>query len=227
MLYLLLIVLLLVMVMGPSYWVRHTMTKYSYPENRYPYTGGELARTLLDRAGLHHVGVEITEIGDHYDPIEKMIRLTRDKFHGRSLTAVTVAAHETGHALQDQDGYPPLLLRTRLVQWAAPVEKLGAGILLLAPVILVTLRIPAAGLFFVIGGLLTLGTSILVHLLTLPMEFNASFGRALPVLERGRYLIEGDMPHARRLLNAAAWTYVSASLMTLLNMARWFAILRR
>jgi Zn-dependent membrane protease YugP len=227
MFYLILIILFVALIIGPSYWVKHTMTKYSHPDDRYPYTGAELARTLLDRADLHNVGVEITEVGDHYDPIEKTVRLMQDKFNGRSLTAITVAAHEVGHALQDRDGYPPLAMRTKLVQWAAPAEKLGAGILMLAPVILMVSRIPMAGMLFFAGGLLTLGTSTLVHLLTLPMELNASFARALPVLEQERYLIEGDMPHARRLLSAAAWTYVSASLMTLLNVARWLAILRR
>ncbi len=227
MFYLILIILFVALIIGPSYWVKHTMTKYSHPDDRYPYTGAELARTLLDRADLHNVGVEITEVGDHYDPIEKTVRLMQDKFNGRSLTAITVAAHEVGHALQDRDGYPPLAMRTKLVQWAAPAEKLGAGILMLAPVILMVSRIPMAGMLFFAGGLLTLGTSTLVHLLTLPMELNASFARALPVLEQERYLIKGDMPHARRLLSAAAWTYVSASLMTLLNVARWLAILRR
>lgn len=227
MFYLILIILFVALIIGPSYWVKHTMTKYSHPDDRYPYTGAELARTLLDRADLHNVGVEITEVGDHYDPIEKTVRLMQDKFNGRSLTAITVAAHEVGHALQDRDGYPPLAMRTKLVQWAAPAEKLGAGILMLAPVILMVSRIPMAGMLFFAGGLLTLGTSTLVHLLTLPMELNASFARALPVLKQERYLIEGDMPHARRLLSAAAWTYVSASLMTLLNVARWLAILRR
>ena len=169
----------------------------------------------------------MTESGDHYDPLAKKVRLTPDKFNGRSLTAITIAAHEVGHAIQDQDNYAPLALRTRLIQWVAPAEKLGAGILMLAPVIMTLLRSPGTGLLFIAGGILTLGSTALVHALTLPTELNASFARALPNLERGRYLIEGDLPHARRLLNAAAWTYVAASLMTLLNMARWLAILRR
>lgn len=227
MLYLVLICLILLLVIGPSYWVKHTMEKYSEPADRYSFTGAQLARNLLNEANLQHVGVEETKLGDHYDPSAKMVRLASDKFNGRSLTAIAVAAHEVGHAIQDRDNYPPLALRTTLVQWAAPAEKLGAGILMLAPVIMTVLRSPAAGLLFVVGGMLTLGSAALVHALTLPMEMNASFARALPILERGRYLIEGDMPHARRLLNAAAWTYVAASLMTLLNIARWVAILRR
>ena len=89
------------------------------------------------------------------------------------------------------------------------------------------ITLSCGGVAVLVGGILTLGSGALVHALTLPMELNASFARALPILERERYLIDGDMPHARRLLTAAAWTYVAASLMTLLNVARWLAILRR
>ena len=227
MFYLVLVIALTVLILGPSYWVKHTLRKYSSPEDRYPGTGGELARILLDWANLQAVKVEVTEQGDHYDPIEKSVRLTPDKFNGKSLTAITVAAHEVGHAIQDRDGYLPLKLRTRLIQIAAPAEKLGAAILMIAPVITVITRAPVAGALFFAGGLLTLGVATVVHLVTLPMEMHASFARALPMLEHGKYLIQGDEPHARKILRAAAWTYVSASLITLLNIGRWWAILRR
>ncbi|SFI42826.1 zinc metallopeptidase [Nitrosomonas sp. Nm34] len=227
MFYLILVILLVILVVGPSYWVKHIMEKYSQPDDRYACTGAELARTLLDRANLQQVRIETTELGDHYDPLEKVVRLTSDKFNGRSLTAITVAAHEVGHAVQDRDDYLPLKMRTRLVRLAAPAEKMGASILMLAPLVVALVRVPLAGALFLVGGLLTLATSTLVHLLTLPMEMNASFVRALPLLEQGNYLKQGDAPHARRLLKAAAWTYVSASLMTLLNIARWWAIIRR
>ncbi len=227
MFYLVLVIIITALIVGPSYWVKHTLTKYSHPDDRYPGTGGELARILLDWANLQSVKVEISEQGDHYDPIEKVVRLTADKFNGRSLTAITVAAHEVGHAIQDRDGYLPLKLRTRLVQIAAPVEKLGAAILMIAPIITVVTRAPTAGALFLLGGLLTLGSATVIHLVTLPMELHASFARALPMLEHGKYLIKGDEPHARRILRAAACTYVSASLMTLLNIGRWWAILRR
>ena len=227
MFYLVLVIALTVLILGPSYWVKHTLRKYSYPEDRYPGTGGELARILLDWANLQAVKVEVTEQGDHYDPIEKSVRLTPDKFNGKSLTAITVAAHEVGHAIQDRDGYLPLKLRTRLMQIAALAEKLGAAILMIAPVITVITRAPVAGALFFAGGLLTLGVATVVHLVTLPMEMHASFARALPMLEHGKYLIQGDEPHARKILRAAAWTYVSASLITLLNIGRWWAILRR
>lgn len=227
MFYLLIIIVITALIVGPSYWVKHTLAKYSQPDDRYPGTGAELARILLDWANLQAIKVEVTEQGDHYDPIEKAVRLTADKFNGKSLTAITVAAHEVGHAIQDRDGYLPLKLRTRLVQIAAPAEKLGAAILMFAPIITVITRTPITGALFFAGGLLTLGAATLVHLITLPMELHASFARALPMLERGEYLIQGDELHARRILRAAAWTYVSASLMTLLNIGRWWAILRR
>ncbi|TXI20740.1 MAG: zinc metallopeptidase [Nitrosomonas sp.] len=227
MFYIVSMVAIILLIVGPSYWVKHTLTKYSHPEDRYPGSGGELARILLDWANLQNVKVEVTELGDHYDPIAKAVRLTPDKYNGRSLTAITVAAHEVGHAIQDRDGYLPLKFRTRLVEIAAPAEKLGAVILMLAPVIAVAAKAPGAGALFLLGGLLTMGTATLVHLVTLPMEMHASFARALPMLVHGNYLIHGDEPHARKILRAAAWTYVSASLMTLLNVARWWAILRR
>ncbi|PTQ76672.1 hypothetical protein C8R26_11571 [Nitrosomonas oligotropha] len=227
MVYLILVIVIAALIVGPSYWVKHTLAKYSHPEDRYPGTGAELARILLDWANLQTVKVEVTEQGDHYDPIEKVVRLTADKFNGKSLTAITVAAHEVGHAIQDRDGYLPLKWRTRLVQIAAPAEKLGAVILMIAPIVAVGLRAPAAGALFLAGGLLTLGSAVIVHMVTLPMELHASFARALPMLEQGKYLIQGDEPHARRILRAAAWTYVSASLMALLNIGRWWAILRR
>ncbi|SER00014.1 hypothetical protein SAMN05421690_100563 [Nitrosomonas sp. Nm51] len=227
MLYVIIIIVVAALIYGPSYWVRRTLEKYSYPENRYPGTGAELARILLDWARLQSVKVEVTEQGDHYDPVAKAVRLMPDKFNGKSLTAITVAAHEVGHAVQDRDGYLPLKIRTRLVQIAGPAEKLGAAILMFAPLIMIVTRAPMAGALFFAGGLLTLGAATLVHLVTLPMEMHASFARALPMLDKGGYLIKGDKKHARRILRAAAWTYVSASLMTLLNIGRWWAILRR
>jgi Zn-dependent membrane protease YugP len=221
------ILLVLGLVFGPAVWVRHTMRRYSEPGDRYPGTGAELARYLLDGLGLQHVVVEVAPSGDHYDPVARAVRLTEERFNGRSLTAVAVAAHEVGHAHQDASGYAPLRWRTRLVQLAAPGQRLGAGILMFAPLVVAATRAPVAGLLMVVGGLLALGTTTLVHLVTLPTELDASFGRALPMLQKGGFLKPGDERHARRLLRAAALTYVAASLMSLLNIARWWAILRR
>jgi hypothetical protein len=95
------------------------------------------------------------------------------------------------------------------------------------PLIIAVTRVPAAGLMMMLGGLLTLGSGAVIHFLTLPTEFDASFARALPLLNRQNILRPVDEPHSRRLLKAAALTYVSAALMSLLNIARWWAILRR
>lgn len=219
--------LLLALIFAPGLWVRNVLRKYSSPEDRYTGTGAELARHLLDQQGLDAVSVEKTEMGDHYDPLEKAVRLTPDKFDGRSLTAITVAAHEVGHAVQDQAAYAPLRLRTKLVRLAVPIQKLGAFALIASPFIGLIFRLPQLTMLTFAAGFLTLATSTIVHLVTLPTEFDASFGRALPLLDRHNILIPQDKPHARRLLTAAAMTYVAASLMSLLNIARWIAILRR
>lgn len=221
------VIALLSLVFLPGLWVRRVLARYSRPDDRYSGTGADLARHLLDEYGLDGVKVEETRHGDHYDPQDKAVRLTPDKFSGRSLTAITVAAHEVGHAIQDHEGYRPLRLRSRLVKASQKVEKLGAGILMVSPFIGMLTRVPGLGILMFLGGLLTLGSATLVHFVTLPTEIDASFVRALPMLEKNNILHRSDKAHARKILRAAAFTYVSVSLMSLLNIARWWAILRR
>ncbi|MGB5291660.1 MAG: zinc metallopeptidase [Lysobacterales bacterium] len=221
------LVLVLALVFGPGWWVRKVMSRYSSPADRYDGSGGELARHLLDGLDLQSVKVEETTKGDHYDPQEKVIRLTAENLNGRSLTAVTVAAHEVGHALQDASGYAPLKIRSQLIALTQPIQKLGAGILMAAPFIGMLTRAPMISLLMILGGFMSLGATTLVHLITLPTELDASFKRALPMLEKGEILKPVDLPHARRLLTAAALTYLSASLASLLNIARWWSLLRR
>ena len=225
--FLIIVLPILILVFGHGLWVQRVLAKYSQPDDRYNGTGAELARKLLDLNNLQSVKVEKTKTGDHYDPNDKAVRLTDDKFDGRSLTAITVAAHEVGHAIQDKEAYKPMRLRGTLVRGIQKVEKVGAGILILAPFMGLLTRAPGIGGVMLIGGMLTLASSTLVHMVTLPTEFDASFGRALPMLEKHEILIDNDLPHARKILKAAAYTYVSVSLMSLLNIARWFAILRR
>ena len=221
------IVALLALTIVPGLWVQSVMRRYREPANRYPRTGGQTARHLLDASGLRNVATEITDRGDHYDPLAKAVRLTADNFNGRSLTAVTVAAHEVGHAVQDARGFAPLRLRTHLVHWVAPIEKIGAGMLMLAPLAGILTRSPRLGLIGLAGGVLTLATGVVIHFLTLPTELDASFVRALPLLKQHNVIRSEDLPRARRLLTAAAFTYVAVALQSLLNIARWWAILRR
>ena len=220
------IVALLALTIVPGLWVQSVMRRYREPANRYPRTGGQTARQLLDALGLRNVATEITDRGDHYDPLAKAVRLTADNFNGRSLTAVTVAAHEVGHAVQDARGFAPLRLRTHLVHWVAPIEKIGA-MLMLAPLAGILTRSPRLGLIGLAGGVLTLASGVVIHFLTLPTELDASFVRALPLLKQHNVIRSEDLPRARRLLTAAAFTYVAVALQSLLNIARWWAILRR
>jgi len=223
----LLILLLLGIIVGPGIWVRSVLARHSRPADRYALTGGQFARTLLDGLDLGGVATEATDKGDHYDPAARAVRLSAENFEGRSLTAITVAAHEVGHAIQHAREFRPLIWRTRLVAWVAPIEKIGAMLLMCSPLLAAVLRAAPLGVLMFAAGLATLASGALVHALTLPTELDASFGRALPLLRRLDALKAGDERGARQILTAAALTYVAASLMSLLNIARWWAIIRR
>jgi Zn-dependent membrane protease YugP len=201
--------------------------QHSVPRPDYPGTGAELARHLLDQLDLQHIKVEATELGDHYDPEAKAVRLTPDKFNGKSLTAITVATHEVGHAIQDRAGYQPFTDRTRLVRIAQGAEKLGGIVMMGIPIATALTQSPVAGVVVLVAGMATMGIATLVHLVTLPVEWDASFRRALPILKQKNYLSPEDEQGARRILTAAALTYVAASLASLLNLWRWIAFLRR
>ena len=155
-----------------------------------------------------------------------MVRLSPENHDRRSLTAVTVAAHEVGHAVQHALGYAPLVWRTRMVKAAQRVQRIGVVLMVAMPLVLLALRLPRAGLLLLVFGLAALASGIVVHLVTLPTELDASFRRALPLLDKGGYLKPEDRKPARRILTAAAFTYVAASLMGLLNFWWWLRILR-
>jgi Zn-dependent membrane protease YugP len=208
----------------PQILVRQTMMKHGGERPDMPGTGGELARHLLDEADLHSVKVEITPDGDHYDPVAKAVRLSRSNYEGRSITAAAVAAHEAAHAVQDKERYAPFAWRQRLVGHVIFIERAGSIVLLATPVVFALLRAPSILIVELIAGLAILASTVVIHLVTLPTEFDASFKRALPVLEF--YLKPQDMPGAHSVLRAAAFTYVSAALSSLLNIGRWLRILR-
>lgn len=229
MLWVLLFLAIALCVLLPGLWVKRVMAKYRQPANRYREqgSGGELARHLLDRFGLDSVAVEETPAGDHYDPQDKAVRLSPDNYSGHSLTAITVAAHEVGHAIQDSRGESLFQARQRLAKAAMVAERLAGMLLVAAPVVLLLTRVPQAGAATILIGVLSMGIGTIVHLVTLPVEFDASYGKALPILREGEYLHEGDIVHAERILKAAALTYVAGSLASLLNLGRWIAVLRR
>ncbi len=223
----LLILIIALVMIGPQLWTRRVFAKHSAPRPDYPGTGGELARHLLNRFDLQHITVEPTEMGDHYDPVGKTVRLTPAILDGKSLTAITIAAHEVGHAIQDHLAYQPLAERTKLVRVAQGAEKVGAVLMMGIPIAAAVARTPVASVIVMMAGLATMGISTLVHLVTLPVEWDASFRRALPILRQGNYLSSNDEQNARSILTAAALTYVASSLASLLNLWRWIAFLRR
>jgi uncharacterized protein len=223
----LLISLLLIIVFLPQFWVKRVIKQYSQDIEELPGTGGELAQHLINRFELEGVSVEATENGnDHYDPMSKTIRLSENNHIGKSLAAITIATHEFGHALQHHMHYKPLLYRTKFATMAAIAEKIASFILISLPFTMM-MKIPFVSLTMLLAGLTIMCLPIILHLFTLPVEFDASFNRAMPILSEGNYLPAEAMPIAKKILTAAALTYVSASLASLLNFYRWMAILRR
>ena len=226
MLYVLAALTFLALIFGPQLWVKSVIARHAGERSDFPGTGGELAEHLIEHYQLDDVKVERTKLGDHYDPRDKIVRLSPANYDGRSLSAVAIAAHEVSHALQDATGYAPLKARTRLAAAAHHIEKLGSVVLLAAPVMALVTRAPHVFLLEVGAGLAILASTIVIHAVTLPVEFDASFSRALPILRQGRYLDDHDMPAARQVLKAAAFTYVAAAFVSLIDVARWLRILR-
>ena len=220
------IVVAIVVLFGPHLWAKHILDKY----NRQEYFSGsgiDLARMILARLNLNDVTVAVTDTGDHYDPVGKTIRLTSKICGRKTLTAVVVAAHEVGHAIQDHTGYKPLITRTRMIGTARKIERFGAVLMIEVPLLAALTRAPSVGVLMFLAGFATLCIPVLVHLLTLPTEFDASFKRALPMLASGAYIPPEDIPAARKILIACALTYVASALIGLLNVWRWIRVLRR
>jgi uncharacterized protein len=218
--------IVLAIVFGPQWWVRHVLQRHGAERPDLPGTGAELARHLLDEAGLQQVKVEETDLGDHYDPEALAVRLLPQHHDGRSIAAVAVAAHEVSHAVQHARGEAAFARRYHLVKYVTWTSRIASAVLLLAPVVFAFVHVPILMVLQIAAGLLLMAIRIAVHVVTLPVELDASFGKALPALARGRYLSTGDMPAARKVLTAAAFTYVAVAIATLLDIARWFRLLR-
>ena len=225
----LLVIILVAMILLavlPQLWVKSVIRRHSAPRPDFPGTGGEFVRHILDEMGLKSVGVEQTDTGDHYDPETRTVRLAPQHYAGRSLSAVVIGAHEVGHAMQDATGYRPLRARTRLAKQAVKIERIGSVVMLAAPLMMLVAKTPHMLFLELFMGMIILGSTVLMHATTLPVEFDASFNRALPILQTGRYIGDDDMVAARQILKAAAWTYVAAAAMSMLNVMRWLRILR-
>ena len=221
------VLIVIALIFGPHLWVKFVMNRYSSEKPEISGTGGELAKHLIDRFSLKDVEVEITELGDHYDPIEKKVRLVREHYESKSLTAIAIAAHEVGHAIQDQQNDKRLVTRTKMIPIVNKVARWSVAIISLSPIIGIITRHPIPFSVLLFLGLSGFFARMVIHAVTLPIEFDASFSKALPILRDGNYISKSNEKAVSRVLNAAALTYVSAALADILNLGRWLVILSR
>ncbi|EGL82920.1 peptidase membrane zinc metallopeptidase [Caldalkalibacillus thermarum TA2.A1] len=183
-------------------------------------TGAQVARYILDREGLQHVAVEQSPYGplsDHYDPTVRKVRLSEPVYHGRSIAALAVAAHEVGHAIQHRARYPMLVLRHRLF----PIANLGSRVapfLLLAGFLLYITELIGLGIIFFSGA-------VLFQVVTLPVEFNASARAENKLLEMG-LIRQEEVRGVKKVLRAAALTYVASTLIAVLQLLKFILIFR-
>ncbi len=196
--------------------VRSTYEKMSKVPSAAGRTGQEVAEFLLRANGITDVKVEEVDgvLSDHFDPRSRTVRLSTDNFHGTSVAALGVAAHEIGHVIQHQQGYAPIRLRDAVVPAA------GIGSTLAFPLFFIGMLFGRGmGVWFMDLGILLFGLTVVFHLVTLPTEFDASH-RALAELENRGLLAQAEIGGSRAVLNAAALTYVAAAAMALLQLVR-------
>ena len=190
-----------------------------------PFNGLEFGEQILKEKGLSDVVIESTMEGDHYDPTEKIVRVKQDRLENKSITAISIVCHEIGHAIQHNENYKPLNRRQVLVDNTAWISKLGGGILYIGfPILFATGSFPLIrGVLIIV--LLTIIINILVHLVTLDVEIDASFNKALPILKEK--IPTEYHEKCRSVLRAAAYTYVIGSLQSFISLRYiWLLILR-
>jgi len=198
--------------------VKTTFSKYSTVMSAGGRTAAEVARMILDRNGLYEVDIESVkgELTDHYDPRSNTVRLSESVYGSRSVAAIGVAAHEVGHAIQHAESYAPIKIRTAII----PITNFGAGISPLFILLGFALGIYPLAIF----GVILYSLMAVFQLVTLPVEFNAS-ARALKTLDRDAILTRDEVKSAKKVLSAAAMTYVAALLVSLAQIFRLLLIL--
>ena len=217
-----LVVIAALISMAASARVNRTYSRYAGVRSTSGMTGAEAARRILQYQGIYDVSVERVagNLTDHYDPRSKVLRLSDATFGSSSVAAVGVAAHECGHAIQDAQGYAPLKIRGALV----PVANLGAT--LSWPLVLIGLLISRnSGMIFIKAGIILFCAVVLFQLVTLPVEFNAS-SRGLRLLTESGILYQDEAAQTKRVLSAAAMTYVASVAASLLQLLRLLLIAR-
>ncbi len=203
--------------------ISNTYNKYSRIANRRGYTGAQVATQMLQNSGIYDVRVERVagNLTDHYDPRTKTLRLSQSVYDSTSVAALGVAAHETGHAIQHDVGYAPLSLRSIFV----PVANLGSKLSL--PLIFIGMFFTSSsGNMMIDLGIIFFALSVAFTLITLPVEFNAS-SRAITLLVDQNFLDESEVGGAKKVLQAAALTYVAAAIAAVAQLLRLIAIFGR
>lgn len=197
--------------------VKSTYKKFSQVSASSGMTGAETARAILDQNGLYHVRVEETYgvLSDHYDPRDKTVRLSTDNYHGHSVAGVAVAAHECGHAIQDKEDYAFLRVRSSLV----PVANFGSNVSWI--LILIGIFAHLSGLLLV--GIIFMAAAVVFQIVTLPVEFNAS-SRAMDQVVSLGVIRNDEERETRKVLSAAAMTYVAAALVAVLELVRMLLV---
>ncbi len=218
--YLLLVVPALIITLIAQAKVTSTFKKYNSVFNRKGYTGAMIARSILDANGLSDIKIERVggELTDHYDPVKKIIRLSDSTYNSTSVGALGVAAHEVGHAVQHNVGYFPIKVRMAII----PVTRIGS--FLAFPLAFLGLAFGFSAL--VDFGILLFCAVVLFQLVTLPVEFNAS-KRAVKTLRDDNILDDDELVGAKRVLSAAAMTYVAALIVAVANLLRLLALRNR
>lgn len=227
MIYIIIAIILAILVV-PGIWVKLTIRRHSADIDDIPGTGAELVEHLANRFELDDLMVEKCPSGqDHYSPIDNTIRLSPEHFNGRSVSAVAIATHEFGHALQYSRKEHITRLRERYTPIALLIEKFAIALVSIIPLLVVIFKLPQLSVVSIIFGFIALFISVALQSIVLPMEWDASFNKALPILTEGNYLKPEHLPACNDILKAAAMTYVAATLASVLNVWRWLAILRR
>lgn len=204
----------------PQMMVQNTFKKYDEVPTARGRTGAQVAQEILAQEGIRDVSVEMTPgfLSDHYDPSSKTVRLSEGNYHGSSVAGVAVAAHEVGHAIQHAKGYYPVVIRSALVPVVNIGSQMGPLMLMIALGLGVTGHIiPGWAYLLAWVGVILFGMSVLFHIVTLPVELNAS-ARALAIVGNGRFLTETELPGAKKVLFAAAMTYVAAAMYALIQL---------
>lgn len=206
-----------------SFWaqtkVKSAYSKYKKVKTINAYSGEQVARMMLNEAGLYDIPIETvnSELGDHYDPRARVLRLSNEVYYGETIAAAGIAAHEVGHAIQHQEAYKPLIIRNKIVPAVNIGSNLSWGLFVL-------------GLILSFRPLITFGIILFTvvvafQLVTLPVEFNAS-NRALKILEGRGILYNDEVKGAAKVLDAAAMTYVAAALMAISQLIRLLLLSR-